>query len=415
MLKHILTIIKNEKAQNIGLWLELLLVTFFLWFVVDSIYLKMHTYNKPLGFDILHTYVLTIDYLPSDAQEYIPGITPEQNVENLNTILDRVQHSPLIEAAAYEFNSRPNIGSNRSSDLFRDSNTVESVLIRMATPDFFKVYRYESVKGGVKPLVEALTQGKTVMSEHVAEQLFPHSKAVGEVFYTDKEKSDPTTVGAIAKNVRYSRQNIWDEFIVYPFTEEYKLALSEQYLAALKLVVRVKAGEDHDFVNRFQTSMSEQFRVGNYYLKDIYSSKVEERGILINFWNDLKMKSIIAFFLLVNILLGVSGIFWFRTQARRSEIGLRVSMGDTPRGILAKYFTEGLIILYSNLPLILLVAYYMGTKSIINTYLLPFNFSRIMISMGITYLILSLTILLGVWMPAHKALKVSPAETLRDE
>ena len=34
-------------------------------------------------------------------------------------------------------------------------------------------------------------------------------------------------------------------------------------------------------------------------------------------------------FLLVNILLGIVGTFWFRTQHRRGELGLRVAVGST--------------------------------------------------------------------------------------
>ena len=38
-------------------------------------------------------------------------------------------------------------------------------------------------------------------------------------------------------------------------------------------------------------------------------------------------------FLLVNILLGIVGTFWFRTQHRRGELGLRVAVGSTRMGL----------------------------------------------------------------------------------
>lgn len=52
----------------------------------------------------------------------------------------------------------------------------------------------------------------------------------------------------------------------------------------------------------------------------------------------------IAFFLL-NVLLGVVGTFWYRTQQRSAEIGLRMAMGATRKGIFWQLVKEGLALL----------------------------------------------------------------------
>ncbi|MFA5650753.1 MAG: ABC transporter permease, partial [Proteiniphilum sp.] len=41
--------------------------------------------------------------------------------------------------------------------------------------------------------------------------------------------------------------------------------------------------------------------------------------------------------------------------------------------------------------------------------------TRYLIGFGITYLLLAGMIILGIWLPARKAVKVPPAEALRDE
>ena len=56
MIRHLLQLIWNQRKQNAWLWAELLLVSVFLWFLVDYLYVMGRTYTAPLGFDIRHTY-----------------------------------------------------------------------------------------------------------------------------------------------------------------------------------------------------------------------------------------------------------------------------------------------------------------------------------------------------------------------
>ena len=161
--------------------------------------------------------------------------------------------------------------------------------------------------------------------------------------------------------------------------------------------------------------MSQQLRLGNYYLGVIQSIPAIKAATQKDNVNDLKMRMFIILFLLVNILLGITGIFWFRTQHRRSEIGLRVSLGDTPVQVLKRYYTEGLLLLTTAMIPAMIVMFILGREEIINTYLMPFTAGRYFIGFGITYLLLAGMIILGIWFPARKAVKVPPAEALRDE
>ena len=52
MIRHLLQLIWNQRKQNAWLWAELLLVSVFLWFLVDYLYVMGRTYTAPLGFDI---------------------------------------------------------------------------------------------------------------------------------------------------------------------------------------------------------------------------------------------------------------------------------------------------------------------------------------------------------------------------
>lgn len=68
MIQHLLQLIWNQRKQNAWLWAELLLVSVFLWFLVDYLYVMGRTYTAPLGFDIRHTYSIVISTFRKEAR-----------------------------------------------------------------------------------------------------------------------------------------------------------------------------------------------------------------------------------------------------------------------------------------------------------------------------------------------------------
>ena len=58
MMKQLLKQIYNERRSNAFLWIELLLVFVVLWYIVDLVYVTLHIYYQPMGFNIENTYCL---------------------------------------------------------------------------------------------------------------------------------------------------------------------------------------------------------------------------------------------------------------------------------------------------------------------------------------------------------------------
>lgn len=308
--------------------------------------------------------------------------------------------------------------SNRSHGLHRDTlSTRYPTLNRTVTPDFFRVFRYQSTNGSTDELVRALERGELVISTEVEKELFGKDEsAVGQ--YISFEKSDSAqqyTVGAVSDVIRYDNFSNWSAYFAQRLENDLLESFSGEWVGGLEFCVRVTPEEDHDFIRRFREDMSRQLRLGNYYLGDIRSIPAIKEATQLDNVNDLKMRMFDILFLLVNILLGIIGIFWFRTQHRRSEIGLRVSLGDTSAQVLKRYYTEGLLLLTAAMIPALIIIYILGREAILQVYLMPFTATRYLIGFGITYLLLAGMIILGIWLPARKAVKVPPAEALRDE
>jgi ABC-type antimicrobial peptide transport system permease subunit len=169
---------------------------------------------------------------------------------------------------------------------------------------------------------------------------------------------------------------------------------------------------------------------GNFYFKEIksLSEKREELGIMMGVYNKFRLKSSLAIFTLLCIFLGMVGTFWIRCNARRQEIGLMRSMGATEGRVRNQFLTEAGILVTAAFvfSLILVVNFVvmadgMAQQSVsgdsnfalVSQWLSP-GVQFTVVSL-ITYLALLVIALVGTLIPVRRAVKVLPADALRDE
>ena len=416
MIKHLLKIIWNERSHNIGIWVELFLVSLFLWYISDYLYVAISEYNKPMGFDIENTYKIQLGMLNEQNIDFVKDEPLDADVARLKTVLERIQYSTLIEAASISVNSSPHIGNNSYQVLFHDTLQTNYVLRRFVTPEFFRVFRYKSKNGSTEELVKALEEDELVISEGIEKRLFKNGEsAVGkEITFEKSDSAQLYRVGAVSTNIRYDNFSNSRFYFASKMNNDYYRYFARDYVDGLEICVRVKPEEDYDFSNRFREQMTEQLRLGNYYLNTIQSIPENKKSYQLDGMNDLRMRFFIIFFLLINIFLGITGTFWFRTQYRRGEIGVRIATGESRKGILKMFYTEGLLLLtFSIIPSMLVFAFIKNVEILL--YPWTFTIGRYFMGFGITYILLALMILLGIWFPARRAIKISPADALRDE
>lgn len=416
MIQHILTILKNERKQNIPLWLELLVVSCFLWYICDTMYCTLNNYLKPKGFDVEHTYDMRLGRLPEGHRDYTTDLSITDEGDALATILERIQKNPMIEAASYSYMAQPYNGSNQTLFINRDTlKTSRKVLIRRVTPDFFKVFRYKSQSGSTDELVETVRKGEVVISTLIRDDLFPDGEdCVGKKIYLNDGDSVGYRVGAVSQDVRYDDYQTWSDYIGFSLTSEDYMGLATA-IDRLEICVRVKPEYTQDFATRFRKEMSSQLRVGNFFLRTIDYMPDVRASFHQDEDNSLKEKLFVVLFLLTNILLGVTGVFWFRTQQRKAEIGLRIAVGDTPRGILRKFFLEGVLLLVLAIVPAMILFAVLFQWDMLDSYTMSLTASRYFAGLGMTFVLLLLMILFGVWFPARRSVGASPAETLRAE
>ncbi|OKZ13627.1 MAG: ABC transporter permease [Bacteroides oleiciplenus] len=412
MTKKLLTQIKNEWLSNLWLALELLVVSVVMWYVVDYLYTRAATYMEPRGFNIEHCYLIELGELTPKSPDYTPDKTGDDTHADITELLERLRRRPEVEAVSLSQNSFPYNGSN-STDLVR-YDTLQSpgwTIRRMVTPDFVRVFRYQGTRGETpEQLAEMLERGEFLASDNLYRKYDRKlTEFVGKRFQLFGDTTKTYQLGAALQNVRY---HDYDQArSSYCF-----LAKQSFYYIGLELCVRVREGQDNNFITKLKEDSESQFRVGNLFISEIRSFHEIRRNFQQAWTNDIRNYVMGMGFLLLNIFLGLLGTFWFRTQQRRSEIALHKAHGATDGAIFRRLLSEGLLLLAVVTPIALVIDWnlaHMELNSWRNGTTLEWD--RLLLCAGISFVLMALMIAIGIGIPARKAMKVQPAEALHDE
>ena len=144
----------------------------------------------------------------------------------------------------------------------------------------------------------------------------------------------------------------------------------------------------------------------SHYRSQILQSRMDE----------IRMYASCILFFLLNVFLGIIGTFWFRTQQRRAEIGLRMAMGASRLAILWQFFCEGLLLAgVAFVPALLVFVNLMRLDVTQQTAVELSGAVRFFAGMGMTLGLVAVMVAVGVAVPAYRAMRLQPVETLHDE
>ena len=416
MIKHILKIIWTERKSNAWILLELTLVFCILWFCTDYLYFNAKRYFEPKGFDIEHTYRISINMNDEGRRIVASGSDEEKEsmLQNIWTIYDRIKKYPAIENLSYSDASLPYSESTRMNGLFVDSTRVD-VLVKIITPGFFDVFKIKIISGA--PFNENTGNGVIISGDRNDKFGSKNVNDVKELQYSSDSKDNVT--GATNK-AKYNDYYDYMPFTYYPLEKNNKRTIFRREIA-----VRVKPEADKNFTEKFIKDMRNQLEVGPYFLSSVISLEKDRENFMdfTGYSGDFKSIFSITSFLIVNIFLGIIGTFWFRTQSRRGEIGLRIAMGSSRANVQRMFIGETLLLLFLASILAAVICINISLADILKDINVPavgketeqVASVRYLINYGFTFLFLALIAILAVWYPAKKASEVPPAEALHDE
>lgn len=409
---------RHEWRSNLWLILELLIVSGILCYVMFLVVSKIAVVVESKGFDDNDVYVLDIKSVGKDSPEYVDlgEDTDLKDMDDLKTLLHTLRNHTLVEAVSLSGGATPysmNYMGNQLKVVGSEDSVFYSGNLRMASPDIVRVLRTESAEGmSLKDQEDALRRGEMLISVNNGYDRYRSTAALkGETAFLGRDSTAARRVGGILLDIkRMTYEPSGDGMFLVPINEGNPSDM--QYCS--EILIRVKAGEGKRFAESFNSDRKMQ-RLRNIYLSQLRPLKnlkyATERS------SDVEMRMNLAFigFLLVIIFLGLLGSFWYRVQQRIGEIAIRKVSGATDSDIFRRFISEGTLLLLAGFILgaiLYLFVFYKLIKPSLGIY---FDYSILWIELALTYAVMQIIIILGIWFPARKAMRIEPALALKEE
>ena len=419
MIKHLLTLIWNQRNGNIWIFLELLLVTAMLWVMADSLLVDTYTYRQSIGVDTQHTYLLSYG-LTDDATEL--GI--EQNTQatqDLLQLLRNLRQCPEVEAVSLSNIAVPYTYSRGWSGLMPVEDTASTSYayrVRYVDLEYFRVFKVKDKEG--RPLYDQVLKnpGEIVLSETLDEIFFPEGsgRTQREVKWGPKS-TESMKVSAVSAPLKEMDFDTYQPtyYYVWRTEQDFLDEVAENDIRFYNCLFRMKKDYSRQEMEAFLQKESERLQVGNVYVSSVKPISEYRADMLKPRLDNQKKKIAMVGFMLVNIFFGIVGTFWLRTQSRRAEIGLRAAVGASKAQLRRELFLEGLFLLALTLPFLLIFLVNMLYLDMPDTYRLAYTWWRFLITLSVSYLLMGGMIYLGIRIPANKITRMNPAETLHYE
>lgn len=416
MIEQILKQLWAQRKSNIWLFLELMLVGIFVWYIADNSIVTTYTYNKPTGFDASHIYRLNLNKLEPGMMGYVDEETPD--IDNLSKLTDQIRLLEGIENLSLSyfscFYSNGNSTWTIGPDTVTDSSNMEHVRVKRVSPEFFDLFRVKDENGErIDPAL--LTHSSVVLSKELKEKIYGHHNAIGNLVKRDINGST-SVVMAVTSSIRdteYEKElPCFFEFLTGPNLIE---RINQFRAERVELLVRVNPQFDKNFMERFTQQMGERTKANNLYVSGIIPLSDMRANRLRDYWKQEKTGLSLLAFVLINVFFGIIATFWLRTGYRKGEIGLRMALGANRFNIFSYLYLESLCMLILTIIPVAIISLNIIYGGFIDTERLQFGFWRFVCGLLVTYLLLFIMIVLGVWYPAKQSAETEPATALHYE
>ena len=430
--------LRNERRANLWLGVELLVVFAVMWYLVDWTYVTVRTWLQPMGFDTEHCYNLSFNRLTPQAEGYRAEDDAEADMRNLLEIVERLRHRPGVEYAAVSQNSIPYIDGSNGFNLRIDS-VMTTGMLRWGQPDFFRMFRVQGVAvltedgrkvqttspDSLAAVLESSASNVLISRNYVSDHRYAslgYADALPLLGYEVGKGDDGSysfRIAGICEPMRWSHFSTVNEWggplVGAAMDDDGVIGMGNPLYVQVSLRLEPEADTGPQFVEALLDDADRLYTLGNVFLLDVQPFAALQRTMELDDVNEARTQLCVIGFLLLNIFLGVIGTFWFRTQHRRSEIALRMAFGSTRRGVFGRLVDEGLLLLTLAAVPAALVAFNVGMAELVDVERMPFDAVRFVVAIGVTWALMSVMVVLGIWYPARRAMRVQPAEALHDE
>lgn len=412
MKRKLLQQMRHEWRSNIWMSVQLLVTGLVLWFIFSALAMISHIHQTPQGYDLTDVYVADLRMIPESASGYKPYEDSLHSVvTDRENLFASLRNNPYVESMGMGNNAMPynyNFSGNSLSANIDGKRQEYMGNLRHMTPELVRTIRLTGINGETpEQMAQMLADGNTFISlvEYDSPDLDPMQWNGRDVFWS-YDSTRVEHIGAVIKGIRRSDyEPLFRGVIVMRFPETW--ALGDD------LVIRVKPGKGREFM---ESLTAEDCEYGNVYITNLRSSQQMRERNEMNWTSTIRTISVSLVFILVAVFLGFLGTFWFRTQQRVPELALRIVNGATSMDLFRRLLSEGLLILLATAPFILGVgALILSRVDVQELSGVPTGSFFIWIGLPCAVAALALMICAGIVIPAAKAMKLDPAQALKEQ
>lgn len=384
-----------KRRKNSRLILFEMFISFVLLFALSSIIVKTLSNSfEPLGFDYENVWILTLDTSLSPDDNAGTDNDSTARLETIDLLIKEVRSMKEVATVTGNVYNIPYNNIYRS-DLKYGDKTRSNVTYNATGKDYPEVMSLEMQEGhwfddndaGQKEI-------PIVINNTLKESLFGEEPAINKVIQSGLYK-----VIGVVENFKNSGE----------FTEStpHFFIMMKPGEIPWQLMIKSTPEADETFraeLIRRTTALAKEWTITAGKLSDF-----RERTIRIN-WMPVIVISIISAFLIINILLGLMGLLWYNVSRRKSEIGLRKSVGAPASQITKQLIGEMLTLATLGIipGMVIAIQFPLLRAFDINPGI---YLSAIVIAITLIYLLVALSTLL----PTTLAARIQPADALHEE
>ncbi len=422
MIRQILRQLWRQRRSNAWIWIELVVASYFLWVVIDPVYVLTADRAIPDGYSLEDVYRLNMNEYKTTHRLYNPEMSSDSaRKENFMRVYEAVRQCPdVVVTSVVNYGAFPQSDSWSGQSLNHDTLEAHIQAFKyLKGTDYLGVFRIPRMDP-IHTTTNESDERSIYLTQTLANKLFSNQgNPVGQ--YVTNSDSVPFRVAGITPDIQ-SRSNMQPSLLgIIPVD----LTVANLPRGS-QICFRVRDGlASMAFAEKFKKEMRPQLQVGNFYLESVTDFPTISRQFeyTMGTTGTYRLQSGLALFFLLCTFLGVSGTFWLRCNARREEIGIRMALGSSQKIVLRQFLTEawllvtaGFIVgLFIVLQQVMTEGFAQATQNGNPMYLQNQPVIHFLIVSTITYLSLLTTALVGTWIPAARAARTVPSEALHDE
>lgn len=412
---------RNEWRDNVWVVLALTLVSLAVWLFATKLEFATRGLFLPRGFNPDDVYQLKVNKIYPGSHEYvdIEGYSEGGYERDLLSIVSRLRANPYVESVAMSYNGNPYSYCHIQDALFLSGEEKDTIgypaLMRFATPDLVSALGLTSRTGkSTDELTNILERGEMLITsignpEGDYDRLQPEQLLGKTVMYEE----DKYKVGDIIDFVRVSDYGMENTGMAIVPVQESEKMKPLGFLNLNELTVRVKPGMGKDFEDSYRSDPSQR-KQRNVFLTKLLPLRTAGKTFMIEHSTSVRLMTAVVCVLMLIVCLGISGVFWFRTQQRIGEIAIRKVCGASKKDILRRVIAEGLLLVVFASILTAIVGWIFIRVSIWQE-LTPFLLNRYILLELMAFVFIAIGVTISVWWPARRAMKIEPAIAIKDE